>query len=237
MQTLVYYNPIIDRTFLDDKELYFLMGYGNHVPPENILEMIEGMFEEIVRFCRPVCGYTIYEGGLYEKGRVRIGDTIFNTGVIIATAMKEAQYMAVFTATLGAVFDNWLRTINKEDDIVKEFVANSMGSILAEGVVSNLMKRLETEMMAFDLKISNNYSPGYCDWALSEQKELFSILPAGISGIQLTDSCLMLPVKSVSGIVAIGRDAKKRAYKCDICQMKNCVKNLKRYTDNVMKSG
>lgn len=221
------YNKVsIDETFLNKQELYMLMGYGNHTPPNNILDIVHEMFREICSFCNPLCGYHICEGGRYEKDKVKINDTIFNTGIIIASAMKEAEYIASFTVTLGVDFDRWLHHINKEDDIVREFIANSLGSILAEGVVTNLMNKLEQEMLSLNLRISNNYSPGYCHWALNEQKKLFSILPSGISGIQLTDSCLMLPIKSVSGIIAVGKNVKKRAYKCDICRMKKCIRNI-----------
>jgi len=228
MYTTRYYKTSIDETFLDRKELYMLMGYGEHIPPKDILDIIDEMLHEITKLCSPLCGYMICKGGYYERGKVKIEDIIFETGLIIASAMKEADAIAIFTATLGSEFDIWLHQINKEDDIVKEFVANSLGSILAEGAVTNLMYELETEMHALDLKISNNYSPGYCDWPLNEQKKLFSILPPDISEIQLTDSCLMLPIKSVSGIIAVGKTVKKRAYKCDVCNMKNCVKNIKK---------
>ncbi|NDV95287.1 hypothetical protein D0T84_10185 [Dysgonomonas sp. 521] len=226
IQSLNYYNVRINSVFLDENELYILMGYGIHTPPVYILDIVDEMFTEICNFCNPRCSYLICKGGRYEKDKVKIKDTIFNTGAIIASAMKEAEQIAIFTATLGIEFDSWLNKINREGDIVKEFVANSLGSILAEGVVTNLMNEIEQEMLPLNLKISNNYSPGYCDWSLGEQSKLFSILPSNISGIQLTDSCMMLPIKSVNGIIAIGKDVKKRAYKCDVCNMKNCIKNI-----------
>mgnify|MGYP002480792993 FL=1 len=60
-----------------------------------------------------------------------------------------------------------------------------------------------------------------------EQKKLFELFPENITGVHLTDSCLMLPIKSVSGIVAIGPEVKKRAYSCNICKMITCVRNRK----------
>lgn len=224
-----YYMTSIDETFLDRKELYMLMGYGDHIPPKDIIDIIDEMFAEICSFCNPLCSYLICEGGRYEKDKIKIKDVIFNTGVIISSAMKEADAIAIFTATLSLEFDIWLHQVKKEGDIVKEFIANSLGSILVEGAVTNLMNELEKEMYSLNLKISNNYSPGYCDWALNEQKKLFSILPPDTSGIRLTDSYLMLPIKSVSGIIALGKNVKKRAYKCDICYKKNCIKNNNPY--------
>ena len=48
------------------------------------------------------------------------------------------------------------------------------------------------------------YSPGYCGWHVSGQKALFDFLgPA--AGIALTDSFMMRPLKSVSGVIIAGR--------------------------------
>lgn len=40
------------------------------------------------------------------------------------------------------------------------------------------------------------------DWPIQEQRKLFEIIgnTKDLIGVELTDSCLMLPIKSVSGI-------------------------------------
>ena len=46
---------------------------------------------------------------------------------------------------------------------------------------------------------------GYGDFKLEEQRRLFAILDPGRIGIELNPSCIMIPEKSVSGIVALKR--------------------------------
>ncbi len=227
MNLINYFPTKLKNRHLNYKELYLLMGYGTHTPTEDILQIIDDMFAFLQTICTAHCGYKIFRGKRIDKAVVEINKQTFNTGIIIATAMKEAEQIAVFTATLGNEFDNWYQQIKQEDDILKEFIANSLGSILAEGVVEELIEILAVEAKKNGLKISNNYSPGYCDWSLIEQKKLFSLLPEGISKIELSNSCLMLPIKSVSGIIAVGPNVKKRTYQCDICKMENCVRNKK----------
>ena len=48
------------------------------------------------------------------------------------------------------------------------------------------------------------YSPGYCGWHVSGQRALFAYLDAGEIGVTLNASCLMNPLKSVSGVLAAG---------------------------------
>ena len=49
------------------------------------------------------------------------------------------------------------------------------------------------------------YAPGYCDWDVSQQKVLFRAIDSTSVGVRLTESCLMIPQKSVSGIIGIGQ--------------------------------
>ena len=152
----------------------------------------------------------------------------FMTGRIITHALNGASSYVFFTATIGSGFDNYCRHLKSGDDELKIFVADMIGSVIAEAVVSWLMGKLKDLAKEEGWLISNNYSPGYCDWALIEQQKLFGFFPENITGIRLTDSCLMLPIKSVSGVVAIGVGIKKRPYGCSICRMPTCFRNKRR---------
>jgi len=68
------------------------------------------------------------------------------------------------------------------------------------------------------LKITNRYSPGYCGWVTSEQHKLFALLPKDICSIRLTESSLMLPIKSVSGFIGIGPNVRFNPYTCQLCE-------------------
>ncbi len=48
------------------------------------------------------------------------------------------------------------------------------------------------------------YSPGYCGWHVSGQPALFARLRPERIGVELMESCLMKPSKSVSGVIVTG---------------------------------
>jgi hypothetical protein len=83
-------------------------------------------------------------------------------------------------------------------------------------------------MFQNQLNITNRYSPGYCNWSVSEQKLLFSFLPDGFCGIKLNDSALMTPIKSISGIIGIGQNVKMNEYNCNHCGVKDCTYRSKK---------
>lgn len=228
MSFVKYFDCSLADLHVDMQELYLLMGYGNHTPDAGILDLINEMLLELHGICKPHYGYVHTTGEIVDKEHIQVGDVVFNPGKIITSVMREATSFVVFTATIGPAFDEWCHQLRKEGDMVKPFVADALGSVLAEATASRLMMQLADDMEAQGLYISNSYSPGYCDWFLLEQKKLFSLIPDNVTGITLTDSCLMLPIKSVSGIVGIGEQMKKRAYSCEICRMITCVKNKKK---------
>ena len=53
----------------------------------------------------------------------------------------------------------------------------------------------------------------------------FSCLPEFPCGVRLSDSSLMSPIKSVSGIIAYGPCIVKRKYGCELCGKADCYKN------------
>jgi hypothetical protein len=59
---------------------------------------------------------------------------------------------------------------------------------------------------------------------VKDQFKLFSLLPENFCGIRLTDSALMIPIKSVSGIIGIGENVERKNYPCEICNMKDCYR-------------
>ena len=48
------------------------------------------------------------------------------------------------------------------------------------------------------------FSPGYCGWHVSGQKKLFRLLGPESIGLTLSESCLMHPLKSISGVLVSG---------------------------------
>ena len=80
-------------------------------------------------------------------------------------------------------------------------------------------------MIPLGYGVSHPYSPGYCGWHVTQQQLLFSCLPEFPCGVRLSDSSLMSPIKSVSGIIAYGPCIVKRKYGCELCGKADCYKN------------
>lgn len=159
------------------------------------------------------------------------GDVTLQPGRRISGYMAGASEVALFICTAGAAFTDLSHAYQQNGDFLEAFVVESIGSATVENAMDKVQQRLEEEMAGQGKKITNRYSPGYCEWPLSGQRELFAYIGDHPTGITLNESCLMQPIKSVSGIIGIGDAVKKRPYGCQICNSATCVyRKIKRKT-------
>lgn len=213
---------------LDMRSVYLSMGSENWIPDAEISAQINSTLKEISLICRPRYAYKIYDSETVEKTSVTLGGRTLSTGNIITRCLRKAEQYIVFVVTAGEEFDAWMHQLKCEDDIMKIFIADSIGSEIAESIHKLMVSDIGNKFEKPDFVISNSYSPGYCDWHVSEQQTLFSLLPPNPCGVVLNDASLMKPIKSISGIIALGSEVKKMPYGCAICNKKNCYKyNIK----------
>ncbi len=202
------------------------MGYENGSLPDFYREKITEIITRSAEVADIRAGYRILppEQFLLEKEQVSCCQQTLQTGKIIARQLKKSHTVALFASTAGAVFDKWSKELFNEGDFPGGYVVDCVGSEIVESAADWLEEKLIEELSEKDLKITNRFSPGYCGWDVFEQHKLFSLLPPEFLGIHLTDSALMVPVKSVSGFIGVGEGVKRLNYPCAICDMKNCFR-------------
>jgi hypothetical protein len=209
---------------IDRGLIYGGMGFGGNTPDGDMCRRVEETIAEISAVARPCYTCNVVEAGLVERGSVMAGGVRFTTGNVIAPFFAGSVKIAVFVATTGIEFGQWLHGVKLKGDILEEFVADAIGSAFAEAVVARMALDMEREQEALGNHTGNSYSPGYCGWSVEDQRRLFSLLPSSPCGVVLSDSCLMVPVKSVSGLIPVGPFTQKHPYGCDICGKKGCFK-------------
>lgn len=211
-----------DLTILDS-EIYLHLGYADAAPSQGVRAIVEELWDELKYICRPRFGYRILLGRVESK-KLYLLDVEFDPQPIISHQLSKGDEFAIVIGTIGAEMDIWIRNHRVDADIMKAFVADGFGSLLAEAIVAYGLKYIENLQAQKGLKITKSYSPGYCGWDVSQQRKLFSLLPPEFCGVTLCESSLMLPIKSVSAVIGIGADVVKRDYGCALCNKKDCYK-------------
>ncbi len=219
---------------LSEEDIYLAMDYRGNTPDEYIRDLIAQVLQEAAALCIPRYQYRLLEVKAPSRSHLQIQNTVFSIGKVIASYLPGITQICMFVVTAGKEYEAYLHRLRTEGDIVKEFVADAIGSVIAEACVTRVTKELDEYR---DLKHSLPYSPGYCGWHISEQEKLFSFFPEKPCGITLSESFLMSPVKSVSGFIGLGKDLKPQPYRCEICNNIHCYKRKEKTNEKYERMG
>ena len=206
------------------------MGYHQDVLSKPFAEQLEQLVREAGDHADIRCGFRVFPREVVKlnDSHFQVAETLFQTGTIIADPLREAESLVFFAATAGVGMTEWADRLIAADEHHLAYFVDAIGSVAVEKAADWLEDKIIDWAIEQDLYTSNRYSPGYCEWDVSEQHKFFALLPEAFCGISLTESALMQPTKSVSGVLGIGSKVERRAYACAICTMVNC---FRRHTD------
>lgn len=167
---------------------------------ERLLDLIDCCCDEVNRCVNPKTLHRIFECTV-DDDSLKIGDYVFNSKRL-ADNLKGCRRVCVFGATLGTECDRLLRTYSSTD-ITKTAVLQACLASKIEEVCDSL----EDKLMAEGLTLRQRYSPGYFDLDISENKKIFELIDlTKRAGIVITDTCQMVPTKSVTAFIGIEND-------------------------------
>ena len=224
---------VIDRVdeAIDQMEVLRYLGYPVGVTPnDRIGDIIDHWIKEAEQLATPRVIYLVRP--VTELARRRLclrtasGVTEFNGA--IGEFLGASQSVAAFIATAGPAVERRASELLQNSDSLSAMILSAVGAERAEAAEAAMIDQLREQASAFDLAPTLPYSPGYCGMKLTEQQKLFSLFDGENIGVTLTSDCLMQPIKSVSGLIGLGRaeDLAELGSVCERCEMENC--NMRR---------
>ena len=201
------------------------LGYKDKQSPDPVSGLVKDVIVEAEEICDIKAEFRIFDRIDFNPAekRVMVKDIGFNVKKIIFGQIKKSESLVIFLCTAGEEIYLRSRKAMKDGDLLRGYIYDVTGSEIVEGAADKMQDELEKTMNASGKKITNRYSPGYCGWDVGEQHKLFSLMPDNFCGISLSESSLMYPLKSVSGIIGAGVNVKRLPYVCNLCDMKNCI--------------
>ncbi|MFC1861070.1 vitamin B12 dependent-methionine synthase activation domain-containing protein, partial [Chloroflexota bacterium] len=107
--------------------------------------------------------------------------------------------------------------------VLQSAVLDSIGSNAVEKLADSVESQISEVANNQGFTITRRISPGYCDWNVNQQKMLFQAMKGDNAGVRLTDGFLMIPRKSISGIIGIGPSEIEKYTPCYTCDKYDCV--------------
>jgi len=143
-------------------------------------------------------------------------DGIRLTSRVLRVNLEGVHRVFPHVATCGRELDEWSGSLT---DMIERYWADRIKEMALAAAVSAFIADLDERLRPGKTAVMD---PGSLeDWPLAQQGQLFSILGdvAKLIGVELTDSFLMVPIKSVSGLRF---PTEKNFQSCRLCERQNC---------------
>jgi len=166
-------------------------------------------------------------------------DQHLENGVVLNGIKMNSKVMAVNLSSVHRVFP-YLNTSGRElyewtqskKDLLERFYAEEISQLALRTAGEYLLSHVKT---SYQLGKTSSLNPGSLkDWPITEQRSLFKLLgdPMASIGVELTDSMLMLPNQSVSGI----RYSSETDFSnCELCPREKCSHRRAPYDERLLK--
>lgn len=144
---------------------------------------------------------------------------------VLRKNLDPVERLFPYVVTIGPRLEEASRKIS---DMLEKYYLDVIGNVALTAVRKYLRKHLSTK---FALGKISFMSPGSLpDWPLEAQDQLFQLLAdvEDAIGVYLTQSLLMIPTKSVSGIYF---QTEVSFLSCQLCQRGNCPGRKARYNE------
>ena len=210
---------------IDKKQVCQYIGYeDDQNVSARISSLIDDYAEHAHSLINPLFSYVIKDVE-WARGAISLieGSIIFKSR-IITRLLERCTQVAIFLVTIGKYLEETSFQLAKDGLVLQATVLDAIGSVAVEKVASFVQARIKEIVKAQGHVTSRRFSPGYCDWNIGQQQMLFYALTGDTAGIRLTGECLMIPQKSMSGIIGIGpSNANVENYDpCKTCRKKAC---------------
>jgi hypothetical protein len=162
-----------------------------------------------------------------ERGRVYLHNGVTLKSRKLSRALHDSEELICFLTTIGEEIDFEINRVMRQGRVSRAFVMDALGSVAVESIAEQFQGHMEHKYSGHDMAVTLRFSPGYCDWPIGEERKLFQLFDSNTAGIELTDSCLMMPRKSISAVFGLypfsGDSAHPPYNPCVNCPKTDCL--------------
>jgi len=150
---------------------------------------------------------------------------------LIAQKLSSAQEIIVVLCTIGSDLDHSVSSLFKVDPIIA-LAMDGVGSAAVEMLAIQACNYFEKQIFNEGQKATIPLNPGMVGWPLEiGQPQIFSLLDSESINVSLTESCMMVPNKSLSLVIGIGEDVSSTGSSCEYCNLNGICRYQNHYAE------
>ena len=148
------------------------------------------------------------------EGEVRLTEELSLVGEMPPKVLSQSQEVICFVGTLTGFS-------NESNDMMVEYFIDTWGSAYIEAGQAWLATEVQAALVAEGMNRTHLWCPGQHRFELNNQRTLFSLLHPEDVGCTLTKRLMMVPAKSVSGIMGVvPAGTENLLVPCDFCRFR-----------------
>lgn len=209
-----------NEIFIDEKEVRRYLGLGKTEPEPRVAEQIAAVADEVKQALSLRACFTFVT--LKINGNTIDFGSFSAQSASLSKNLKGCGRAVFLAATAGMGVDRIIAKYSRLSPS-SAVMAEAAGAAAVEAWCDALADRISAPLNARGLYLRPRFSPGYGDFALSHQRDMFRVLDcAKHIGLTMTESFMMAPSKSVtalSGLTAENSGCSKSG--CETCEKRN----------------
>jgi hypothetical protein len=152
--------------------------------------------------------------------RLKLSGGVVLKGNLVSQHLLPAMKVIAILCTIGPHLEQQAAEV-MASDMVAGLALEGVGSAAAETLANLACNYFEAQAASSGLKTTMPLSPGMIGWPVEEgQPQIFKLLDGSSIGVALTPSYMMIPRKSLSMVVGVGRDLNIQGSTCDYCSLR-----------------
>lgn len=208
------------------KEATALLGIPEEKITPAILGRIGEQYRRIQETSVPRSIFAIFDIEVHDS-EVLFDDAFSIRGRGLASVCRECKKAALIAATLGSGIDVLLRR-SQTEDMSDAVILDACASAEIEKV-TDLAEREVISKISPGEHLTMRYSPGYGDVPPEESHKIIFALSADRRiGLKLTETGMLVPIKSVTAVIGISERIADRKRDCSFCSMRESCAYKKR---------
>lgn len=214
------------RIEADEQDVFRMMGYprGARVP-EPVLQVCREQISRLTKLADPWGGYreigiqAITDDGvqLTSGGKMRSRR--------IAGILRHAKAVKVCLVTLGSPAAMEIRQLVADDCAMEALALDAAASAATNTLMGRIHERVCSEASERNCGTTVQYGPGYTGWDIIDLHVLFECLGGGELPVRLNEQLMMVPEKSLLGVIGIVPGSRSRSrvvVPCRACDLEGC---------------
>ena len=207
------------------REIYRYLGIRSGEPDQATQALVESVLKELTDNVQLREFHQMFPLHVPQDELHTIDMTCFRThSRSLEKNLRGCSDIIVMAATIGSKVDLLLRRYSLTN-ASRGVVMQAASAAMIEAWCNLTNDAIKTEAAGRGLYLRPRFSPGYGDFPLDNQRDIFQALQVEKRvGIALTESLLMIPSKSVTAVIGAGRDHLPCVREgCEACSKADCL--------------